>query len=196
MSAVSTLRGTVHRLGANVDTDVIIPARYLNTTDPAELAKHCLEDLDPTFPLRVKAGDIIVAGDNFGSGSSREHAPVSIRACGVGCVVASTFARIFFRNAINVGLPIVECREIVEVTQEGDEVEVDLATGTVRNLTRDVTAQAVAFPDFMRDIVQAGGLVPYLREKLVTNPAAGNGSAGGDAAPVRAEADEVDLAHD
>jgi 3-isopropylmalate/(R)-2-methylmalate dehydratase small subunit len=195
---MSTLRGSVHRLGANVDTDVIIPARYLNTTDPAELAKHCLEDLDPTFPLRVKAGDIIVADENFGSGSSREHAPVAIRACGVACVVASTFARIFFRNSINVGLPIVECREIVGVTEEGDELEVDLATGTVRNLTKGVTASAVPFPDFMRHIIEAGGLVPYLREKLTNSDVGPKGSTNGsgNGAAVRPEGDEVDLLHD
>jgi 3-isopropylmalate/(R)-2-methylmalate dehydratase small subunit len=189
---MSTLRGKVHRLGANVDTDVIIPARYLNTTDPAELAKHCLEDLDPTFPLRVQQGDIIVADENFGSGSSREHAPVAIRACGVACVVASTFARIFFRNSINVGLPIVECREIVEITGEGDVVEVDLASGIVRNVTKDVTASAVPFPDFMRHIIEAGGLVPYLHEKLTSSPSGSNGNTDG----VRAEGEEVDLRHD
>jgi len=189
---MSALRGKVHRLGANVDTDVIIPARYLNTTDPAELAKHCLEDLDPTFPLRVQPGDIIVAEENFGSGSSREHAPVAIRACGVACVIASTFARIFFRNSINVGLPIVECREIVDVTEEGDEIEVDLATGTVRNLTKGVTASAVPFPDFMRHIIEAGGLVPYLHDKLATSNSGTNGAPGS----VRAEGDEVDLLHD
>lgn len=188
MSTITAIKGKVHRFGANVDTDVIIPARYLNTTDPAELAKHCMEDLDPTFPVRVKAGDIIVADDNFGSGSSREHAPVSIKACGVGCVVASTFARIFYRNSINVGLPIVECREIVEITEEGDEVEVDLVSGTVTNLTKGVTAQAVPFPDFMRHIIEAGGLVPYLRHKLT--------AANGDGTPIRAEADDVDLTHD
>jgi len=193
---MSTLRGKVHRLGANVDTDVIIPARYLNTTDPAELAKHCLEDLDPTFPLRVRPGDVIVADENFGSGSSREHAPVAIRACGVGCVVASTFARIFFRNSINVGLPIVECRAIVDVTEEGDEIEVDLATGTVRNLTRDVTASAVPFPDFMRHIIEAGGLVPYLHEKLVSSHSGANGATNGGPDAVRAEGNEVDLLHD
>ena len=166
MSFSPNLRGTVHRFGANVDTDVIIPARYLNTTDPAELGKHCMEDLDPTFPLRVRGGDIIVADDNFGSGSSREHAPVAIKACGVACVVASTFARIFFRNSINVGLPIVECPEIVAVTKEGDTLEVDLVTGAVTNVTQGVTAQAVPFPEFMRSIIEAGGLVPYLRHKL------------------------------
>jgi 3-isopropylmalate/(R)-2-methylmalate dehydratase small subunit len=165
---MSTLRGKVHRLGANVDTDVIIPARYLNTTDPAELAKHCLEDLDPTFPLRVRPGDVIVADENFGSGSSREHAPVAIKGAGIACVVASTFARIFYRNSINVGLPIVECREIVEVTKEGDELEIDLVSGKITNLTRGVTAAAVPFPDFMRHIIEAGGLVPYLHEKLAS----------------------------
>ena len=192
---MSTLRGKVHRLGANVDTDVIIPARYLNTTDPAELAKHCLEDLDPTFPLRVRPGDVIVADENFGSGSSREHAPVAIRACGVACVVASTFARIFFRNSINVGLPIVECREIVDVTEEGDEIEVDLA-----NLTKGVTASAVPFPDFMRHIIEAGGLVPYLHEKLTSSnsgPNSGSNSGpNGTQEGVRAEGEEVDLRHD
>ena len=197
---MSTLRGKVHRLGANVDTDVIIPARYLNTTDPAELAKHCLEDLDPTFPLRVQQGDIIVADENFGSGSSREHAPVAIRACGVACVVAATFARIFFRNSINVGLPIVECRAIVEITEEGDVVEVDLASGIVRNVTRDVTASAVPFPDFMRHIIEAGGLVPYLHEKLTSSNSDSN--SGQNSGPngatdgLRAEGEEVDLRHD
>ena len=166
---MSKLRGKVHRFGANVDTDVIIPARYLNTTDPAELAKHCMEDLDPTFPLRVQPGDIMVADDNFGSGSSREHAPVSIKASGIACVVASTFARIFYRNSINVGLPIVECREIVEITRDGDELEVDLVSGKVTNLTQGVSASAVPFPDFMREIIEAGGLVPYLSRKLATS---------------------------
>ena len=163
---MSSIRGKAHRFGANVDTDVIIPARYLNTTDPAELAKHCMEDLDPTFPLRVRAGDVMVAGDNFGSGSSREHAPVAIKAAGISCVIASTFARIFYRNSINVGLPIVECREVVEATEEGDELEVDLVSGKIVNVTKGITAAAVPFPDFMRSIIEAGGLVPYLRSKL------------------------------
>jgi 3-isopropylmalate/(R)-2-methylmalate dehydratase small subunit len=164
--ALRTLRGRVHRFGPNVDTDVIIPARYLTTTDPAELAKHCMEDLDPTFPQRVRPGDIMVAEENFGSGSSREHAPVAIKGAGVACVVAKTFARIFYRNAINVGLPIVECPEIVEATRDGDELTVDLVTGTVTNVSRGVTASAVPFPEFMRRIIEAGGLVPYLREKV------------------------------
>ncbi|HEU5002874.1 MAG TPA: 3-isopropylmalate dehydratase small subunit [Actinomycetota bacterium] len=163
---MSTIQGKVHRMGANIDTDVIIPARYLTTTDPKELAKHCMEDLDPLWVQRVNPGDIIVAEDNFGSGSSREHAPVAIKGAGIACVVASTFARIFYRNSINVGLPIVECREIVEVTKEGDQLEVDLVSGTVTNLTQGITAQAVPFPEFMRSIIEAGGLVPYLRAKL------------------------------
>ncbi|MGH2769688.1 MAG: 3-isopropylmalate dehydratase small subunit, partial [Actinomycetota bacterium] len=147
-------------------TDVIIPARYLTTTDPAELARHCMEDLDPTFPQRVRPGDIMVAGENFGSGSSREHAPVAIKGAGVACVVAKTFARIFYRNAINVGLAIVECPEIVEATVEGDELAVDLVSGTVTNLSRGLSASAVPFPEFMRQIIEAGGLVPYLRDKV------------------------------
>jgi 3-isopropylmalate/(R)-2-methylmalate dehydratase small subunit len=187
---MSTLKGKVHRFGANVDTDVIIPARYLNTTDPAELAKHCMEDLDPTFAQRVQHGDLIVADENFGSGSSREHAPVSIKATGVACVIASTFARIFYRNSINVGLPIVECREIVEITEQGDIVEVDLASGKVVNHTKGVSADAVAFPDFMRSIIEAGGLVPYLRAKLTSN---GDGA---DSPSVPAEAAKVDFLHD
>jgi 3-isopropylmalate/(R)-2-methylmalate dehydratase small subunit len=164
------MHGRAHRFGANVDTDVIIPARYLTTTDPAELAKHCMEDLDPTFVERLQPGDVIVAGPNFGSGSSREHAPISIKAAGVACVVASSFARIFYRNAINVGLPIVECPEIVEVTEDGDEIDVDLAEGLVTNATKDRVASASPFPAFMRELIEAGGLVPYLREKLTGSP--------------------------
>jgi len=163
---MSVLRGRVHRLGPNIDTDVIIPARYLTTTDPAELAMHCMEDLDPMFVQRVQPGDFIVAEDNFGSGSSREHAPVAIKGAGIACVVASTFARIFYRNSINVGLPIVECREMVEATKDGDTLEVDLTTGEITNLNQGVSAQAVPFPAFMQSIIAAGGLVPYLRDKL------------------------------
>lgn len=163
---MSVIHGKVQRMGPNIDTDVIIPARYLTTTDPVELAKHCMEDLDPMWVQRVTPGDIIVAEDNFGSGSSREHAPVAIKGAGIACVVASTFARIFYRNSINVGLPIVECREIVEVTKQGDELEIDLVNGTVTNVTQGITAQAVPFPEFMRSIIEAGGLVPYLRAKL------------------------------
>lgn len=187
--SLATLRGRVHRFGPNVDTDVIIPARYLTTTDPAELGKHCMEDLDPAFVTRVQAGDVIVAEENFGSGSSREHAPVAIKASGVACVVASTFARIFYRNAINVGLPIVECPEIVAATEDGDEIEVDLVTGRVRNLTRGVEGAGRPFPEFMRELLEAGGLVPYLREKL-----AGDGS-GREVAPASGPR-EADFRHD
>lgn len=164
---MNTIRGRVHRFGRDIDTDVIIPARYLTTTDPAELAKHCMETIDPEFVNRVKPGDMIVAEENFGSGSSREHAPVAIKAAGISCVVAKTFARIFYRNAINVGLPIVECPEIVDQTEDTDDLEVDLSTGRVVNLTKRVEAQAQPFPDFMRELLEAGGLVPYLRAKLV-----------------------------
>lgn len=164
---MQAIRGHIHRFGANIDTDVIIPARYLTTTDPTELASHCMEGIDPDFVNRVKAGDLIVADENFGSGSSREHAPIAIKAAGVSCVVAKTFGRIFYRNAINVGLPIVECPEVAEVTEDGDEVEVDLSTGAVINHSKGVQAQAQPFPDFMRRLLEAGGLVPYLRASLV-----------------------------
>lgn len=163
---MKTIRGTVHRFGPNVDTDAIIPARYLTTTDPGELAEHCMEGIDPGFPARVIKGDVMVAEQNFGSGSSREHAPIAIKAVGISCVVASGFARIFYRNAINLGLPVVECPEIVAITEPGDEVEVDLVTGKVTNHTRGHSAQAKPFPDFMRELLDAGGLVPYLRRKL------------------------------
>ena len=161
-----TLRGSVHRFGSNVDTDSIIPARYLVSTDHAELAAHCMEGIDPEFPKKVTSGDLIVAGQNFGSGSSREHAPIAIKGTGISCVVAGTFARIFFRNAVNLGLPVLECPEIVEVTDDGDEVEVDLATGKVTNHTKSFSAQAKPFPEFMRELLDAGGLVPYLRARL------------------------------
>ncbi|MGI8425797.1 MAG: 3-isopropylmalate dehydratase small subunit [Actinomycetota bacterium] len=169
--SINRIKGRVHRFGENIDTDVIIPARYLTTTDPAELALHCMEPIDPEFPKRVKPGDIIVAEANFGSGSSREHAPVAIKAAGIACVVASTFARIFYRNSINVGLPIVECPEIVGVTDDGDVIEVDLAAGTVTNVTKGgISATATPFPDFMRELLEAGGLVPYLRAQLNGHP--------------------------
>lgn len=160
------MQGTVHRFGANVDTDAIIPARYLVTTDPEELKAHCMEGIDPEFPSRVSRGDLMVAEANFGSGSSREHAPVAIKASGISCVVASSFARIFYRNAINVGLPIVECPEIVDTTEDGDILEVDLSAGVVWNRTKDIKASANPLPDFMSRLLEAGGLVPYLREKL------------------------------
>jgi len=183
-----SLTGRVHRFGANIDTDVIIPARYLTTTDPEELAAHCMETIDPDFAGKVNPGDIMVAEQNFGSGSSREHAPVSIKGAGIACVVASSFARIFYRNAINVGLPIVECPEIVGVTQTGDEIIVDLSSGKVTNLTRGVDANAQPFPDFMRQLLEAGGLVPYLRAQLHGKPQA-------DPQEIKAPM-EADLAHD
>ncbi|NLW59316.1 MAG: 3-isopropylmalate dehydratase small subunit [Firmicutes bacterium] len=152
-------KGRVFKYQDNVDTDVIIPARYLNTFDPQELAAHCLEDLDPEFSKKVQAGDIIVAGKNFGCGSSREHAPLAIKAAGVSCVIAATFARIFYRNAINIGLPILECPEAVAGTEAGDELEVDFDRGIIVNLTKNQTFQAEPFPEFMKEIMAADGLI-------------------------------------
>ena len=152
-------RGTVFRYGRDVDTDVIIPARYLNTSDPAELAGHCLEDLDATFASRVRPGDVIVADENFGCGSSREHAPVAIKAAGVSVVIAKSFARIFYRNAINIGLPIVECPEACDAIREGDVVSVDADTGLVTNETTGATFRAAPFPPFIQEIINDGGLV-------------------------------------
>lgn len=149
----------VYKYGNNVDTDVIIPARYLNTSDEKELAAHCMEDIDTEFAKTVQSGDIIVAESNFGCGSSREHAPIAIKESGVYCVIAKTFARIFFRNAINIGLPILECEEAVNGTQRGDMLEVDIYSGVIKNLTRGTTFQAEPFPPFMRSIIDAGGLV-------------------------------------
>ena len=157
--------GTVFKYGDNVDTDVIIPARYLNSSDHAELAAHCMEDIDPTFVSRVKKGDILVADKNFGCGSSREHAPIAIKAAGVSCVIAETFARIFYRNAINIGLPIVECPEAAKNISEGDEVEVDFDSGVIRNLTRQTSYQGQAFPEFMQRIIKAEGLINYINNK-------------------------------
>jgi 3-isopropylmalate/(R)-2-methylmalate dehydratase small subunit len=160
------LRGRVHKYGADINTDVIIPARYLNTTDPQELAQHCMEDEDPEFVRRVRPGDIIVAGTNFGCGSSREHAPIAIKAAGVSCVIAKSFARIFYRNAINLALPVLECEEAVDGSEAGDELEVELESGAIRNLTRGTAFQAKPFPDFMLELLQAGGLVEYTRRRL------------------------------
>ncbi len=157
-------KGTVFKYGDNVDTDVIIPARHLNTSDPEELAKHCMEDIDREFVKKVKAGDVIVATKNFGCGSSREHAPIAIKAAGVSCVIAETFARIFYRNAINIGLPIVECREAAREIEAQDEVEVDFDTGLITNLTKGRTYQGQAFPEFMQKIIDCGGLVNYINE--------------------------------
>ena len=166
-----TIRGQVWKYGDNVDTDAIIPARYLNTTSESELASHCMEDIDTTFAKEVKPGDIIVAGRNFGCGSSREHAPVAIKACGVGCVIAETFARIFFRNAINIGLPLLESPEAVENTDAGDMLEVDLAEGKIRNVTRNMEFTAKPYPDFMAELIAAGGLIEYTRKRLAAKNA-------------------------
>jgi 3-isopropylmalate/(R)-2-methylmalate dehydratase small subunit len=154
------------RYGDNVDTDVIIPARYLTTTDPEELAAHALEDLDPKFASNVQPGDVVVAGQNFGCGSSREHAAICLKAAGVSAVVASSFARIFFRNAINTGLAIVTCPEAVATTEDGDEVAVDVETGLVTNLSKDLVFEVEPLPDFVMDIVRAGGLVPWVRARV------------------------------
>jgi len=158
-------KGKVFKYGANVDTDVIIPARYLNTSDPAELASHCMEDIDQTFVSRVRPGDIIVAGPNFGCGSSREHAPIAIKASGVSCVIAPSFARIFYRNAINMGLAIMECAEASQAVNDGDELEVDFDTGTIRDLTTGQSFQAKPFPAFIKKIIEADGLVGYIAQK-------------------------------
>lgn len=157
--------GTVFKFGDNVDTDVIIPARYLNSSDPTELATHCMEDIDKDFVKNVKKGDIIVATKNFGCGSSREHAPIAIKAAGVSCVIAETFARIFYRNSINIGLPIVECPEAAKGIDAGDQVEVNFDTGVITNLTKGTTFQGQAFPEFMQKIIAAEGLVNYINNK-------------------------------
>lgn len=158
-------KGIVFKYGDNVDTDVIIPARYLNSSDPAELAQHCMEDIDKDFVKKVKKGDIIVADKNFGCGSSREHAPIAIKAAGVSCVIADTFARIFYRNAINIGLPIIECPEAAAGISAGDEVEVDFDSGVITNVTKNTTFQGQAFPPFMQKIIAAEGLVNYINNK-------------------------------
>lgn len=154
--------GTVFKYGDNVDTDVIIPARYLNTSEPKELAMHCMEDIDASFVNRVKQGDIIVASDNFGCGSSREHAPIAIKAAGVSCVIANSFARIFYRNSINIGLPIVECPEAVAGISAGDSVEVDFDAGMVINKTTGKSYKTQPYPEFMQRLISAGGLIPYI----------------------------------
>ena len=159
-------KGTVFRYGRDIDTDVIIPARYLNTSDPAELARHCLEDLDTTFVERVRPGDIIVADENFGCGSSREHAPVCIKAAGVSCVIAKSFARIFYRNSINVGLPILECPEAVDAIRDGDVVSVDADRGVIVDETSGKTFEAQPFPPFLQEIINEGGLVARTKKML------------------------------
>ena len=160
------LKGKVHKYGANMDTDAIIPARYLNVSEPAELAKHCMEGIDAGFVKKVKPGDIIVATTNFGCGSSREHAPLAIKASGVSCVIAKSFARIFFRNAINIGLPVLECANAVDNTKDGDILEVDLASGKMKNLNNGMEFTAEPYPDFMAGIISAGGLIEYTKKRL------------------------------
>ncbi len=158
-------KGTVFKFGDNIDTDVIIPARYLNSSDPDELASHCMEDIDKEFIRKVQKGDIILAEKNFGCGSSREHAPIAIKAAGVSCVIAETFARIFYRNAINIGLPIIECAQAARTIEAGDEVEVDFDTGIITDVTKQTTFQGQAFPEFMQKIIDAEGLVNYINSK-------------------------------
>lgn len=164
------MQGRVWKFGNDVDTDAIIPARYLNTSDPAELALHVMEDADPSFPGKVQQGDIIVALKNFGCGSSREHAPLAIKAAGISCVIAHSFARIFYRNAINIGLPILESPEAAAKINEGDLVRVDLAAGQIENLTTGETYHAAPFPPFMQAIMARGGLIPYVQWRLAGSP--------------------------
>jgi 3-isopropylmalate/(R)-2-methylmalate dehydratase small subunit len=153
------------KYGDNVNTDVIIPARYLNTSEPSELAKHAMEDIDATFVTRVKPGDVIVGGKNFGAGSSREHAPLALKAAGVGAVIAASFARIFYRNSFNIGFPLLESKEASEAIDAGDEMEIDFSTGAIRNLTKDETYKATPLPPFMANLVESGGLVGYVKAK-------------------------------
>lgn len=158
--------GKVIKFGDNIDTDVIIPARYLNTSDPSELAKHCMEDIDKKFVKSVKRGDIIVAGRNFGCGSSREHAPIAIKECGVACIIAKSFARIFFRNSINIGLAILECEPAADAIENGDTVDIDFDTGIITDMSNGKTFKAQPFPEFMQNIIKSDGLVNYTKKKL------------------------------
>ena len=162
------MRGKVHKYGANVDTDVIIPARYLSLSEPDELAEHCMEDIDAEFVKRVKPGDIIMATTNFGCGSSREHAPLAIKAAGVSCIIATSFARIFFRNAINIGLPLLECEDAVAQTEAGDTLEVDLSSGQIKNRTKGLTFTAKPYPDFMAELISLGGLIEHTKKRLAS----------------------------
>ncbi len=162
------LKGKVHKYGADVNTDVIIPARYLSVSEPAELAKYCMEDIDAAFISRMQPGDIMMATTNFGCGSSREHAPLAIKAAGISCIIAKSFARIFFRNAINIGLPLLECEEAVDNTESGDILEVELSSGKIKNLTRGNTFTAKPYPEFMAGIIAAGGLIEHTRSKLAS----------------------------
>jgi len=161
------IQSEVIKYGDNVDTDVIIPARYLNSSDPSDLAAHCMEDLDEAFGQKVKDRKIISAGKNFGCGSSREHAPIAIKAAGVRCIIAESFARIFYRNAINIGLPILECAEAAQALRDGAEVDVDLSGGIIRNLTSGEVYKTHPFPSFLRDIIESGGLTRYAKERML-----------------------------
>ncbi|AOT70882.1 3-isopropylmalate dehydratase small subunit [Geosporobacter ferrireducens] len=158
------LKGKVIKYGDNVDTDVIIPARYLNTSNPMELAKHCMEDIDASFVERVETGDVMISGRNFGCGSSREHAPIAIKASGISCIIAVSFARIFYRNAINIGLPILECEEAAKAIEKGQQVEVDLGSGNIINHTTGESYKAAPFPEFMQELIVAGGLINYVKK--------------------------------
>ncbi|MDD4378038.1 MAG: 3-isopropylmalate dehydratase small subunit [Eubacteriales bacterium] len=158
-------KGNAIKYGDNVDTDVIIPARYLNTSDPEELAKHCMEDIDKDFIANVKNGDVMVAGKNFGCGSSREHAPIAIKVSGISCVIAETFARIFYRNSINIGLPILECAEASKDIENGDEVKINFKTGEIFNRTKGKTYKSMPFPEFMQEIIENNGLIEYIKSK-------------------------------
>ena len=160
------IKGKAHKFGDNINTDEIIPARYLNTSDPAELAKHCMEDADPNFVKKMKKGDIIVGGENFGCGSSREHAGISIKAAGISAVIAKSFARIFYRNGINIGLPILESPKAVAGIKTGDEIEIDTAKGEIKNISTGKTYKSAPFPEFMQKIIKAGGLINYTKEKI------------------------------
>ena len=162
------MKGKVHKYGADVNTDVIIPARYLNVSEPAELAKHCMEDIDADFLEKIQPGDIIMATANFGCGSSREHAPLAIKSAGISCVIAGSFARIFFRNAINIALPLLECEEAVDNSDAGDLLEVDLSRGEIKNITKNLMFTAKPYPDFMAELIAAGGLIEYTRQRLAS----------------------------
>jgi len=160
------IKGKTIKYGDNIDTDVIIPARYLNTSDEKELASHCMEDLDKEFSKKINKGDIIIAGKNFGCGSSREHAPIAIKASGISCVIAETFARIFFRNSINIGLPIMECREAARDIEENDEISIDVNSGAITNITKNKTYKAAPFPEFMQKIIESQGLINYIKKEV------------------------------
>jgi 3-isopropylmalate/(R)-2-methylmalate dehydratase small subunit len=160
------IKGRVRKFGADIDTDAIIPARYANLSDAVELGKHCMENIDPDFAGRVQPGDIIVADTNFGCGSSREIAPMAIMGAGISCVIAKSFARIFFRNALNIGLPLVDCREMIDQTKEGDYLEIDLSSGLIKNVTADLIFKPVPYPPFISELINAGGLVKYTIKKI------------------------------